>query len=220
MFLLAKTASAATAALGFAGYFLNAVGVADRTYLILTALVALATVTLIVLTGIRRSNIANTAIVSVTLLSLAVFIVAGLPEVSWEAELNFRAVAGVAGDGASPGYAESLGAARLFWDNALCGCGRCGSCDRTFNPRRRCQNHLVIQRFYNSDLLHYYQPRRPATFPHRKAIPAMASCGRFRELSVSGFLGGEANLADWVSVNYRWFDLAGDRPTTDETLTL
>ena len=31
IFLLAKTASAATAALGFAGYFLNAVGVADRT---------------------------------------------------------------------------------------------------------------------------------------------------------------------------------------------
>ncbi|HBK98893.1 MAG TPA: amino acid permease [Microcoleaceae bacterium UBA10368] len=84
MFLLAKTASAATAALGFAGYFLNAINLADRTDLILTALVALATLTLIVLTGIRRSHIANTAIVSVTLLSLAVFIVAGLPEVSWE----------------------------------------------------------------------------------------------------------------------------------------
>ncbi len=83
MFLLAKTASAATAALGFAGYFLSALGVADRTYLILTALVALATLTLIVLTGIRRSNIANTAIVSVTLLSLTVFILAGLPEISW-----------------------------------------------------------------------------------------------------------------------------------------
>ncbi|MEG4274329.1 APC family permease [Microcoleus sp. M2_D5] len=84
MFLLAKTASAATAALGFAGYFLNAVGVADRTYLILTALVALAAITLIVLTGIRRSNIANTVIVSVTLLSLAVFVAVGLPEVRWE----------------------------------------------------------------------------------------------------------------------------------------
>ncbi len=84
MFLLAKTASAATAALGFAGYFLNAVGVTDRTYIILTALIATATVTLVVLTGIRRSNIANTAIVSVTLLSLAVFIFAGLPEMSWE----------------------------------------------------------------------------------------------------------------------------------------
>ncbi|MCC3527615.1 MAG: amino acid permease [Microcoleus sp. PH2017_22_RUC_O_B] len=84
MFLLAKTASAATAALGFAGYFLSALGVADRTYLILTALIALAALTLIVLTGIRRSQIANTVIVSVTLLSLTVFIAAGLPEVRWE----------------------------------------------------------------------------------------------------------------------------------------
>ncbi|WP_293309075.1 APC family permease [Microcoleus sp. PH2017_10_PVI_O_A] len=46
MFLVAKTTSAATAALGFAGYFLSALGVADRTYLILTALIALATLTL------------------------------------------------------------------------------------------------------------------------------------------------------------------------------
>jgi len=84
MFLLAKTASAATAALGFAGYFLNAVGVADRTYPILTGLVAVAALTLIVLTGIRRSNIANTVTVSVTLLSLAVFVAVGLPEVRWE----------------------------------------------------------------------------------------------------------------------------------------
>ncbi len=84
MFLVAKTASAATAALGFAGYFLSALGVADRTYLILTALAALAALTLIVLTGIRRSNIANTVIVSITLLSLTVFILAGLPEISWE----------------------------------------------------------------------------------------------------------------------------------------
>jgi Amino acid transporters len=83
MFLLAKTASAATAALGLAGYFLNAVGVADRTYLILTALGSVAALTLIVLTGIRRSNIANTVTVSVTLLSLAVFVAVGLPEVRW-----------------------------------------------------------------------------------------------------------------------------------------
>ena len=84
MFLLAKMASAATAALGFAGYFLNLIGVADRTYLILTALVALATLTLVVLTGIRRSHITNTVIVSVTLVSLTVFVMAGLPELSSE----------------------------------------------------------------------------------------------------------------------------------------
>jgi basic amino acid/polyamine antiporter, APA family len=82
MFLLAKTASAATAALGFAGYFLQAIGVENRTYLILTALVSVAVLTLIVLLGIRRSNFANTIIVSVTLLSLIVFISVGLPAVN------------------------------------------------------------------------------------------------------------------------------------------
>jgi basic amino acid/polyamine antiporter, APA family len=82
MFLLAKTASAATAALGFAGYFLQAIGVENRTYLILTALVSVAVLTLIVLLGIRRSNFANTIIVSVTLLSLIVFISVGLPTVN------------------------------------------------------------------------------------------------------------------------------------------
>ncbi|OCR00594.1 amino acid permease [Oscillatoriales cyanobacterium USR001] len=81
LFLLAKTASAATAALGFAGYFLNAMGLSDRTLLIPTALAAVVILTLIVFTGIRRSNVANTAIVSLTLISLTVFILTGLPKV-------------------------------------------------------------------------------------------------------------------------------------------
>lgn len=61
---------------------MNAIGIVDRTYLILTALVAVAVLTLIVLLGIRRSNAANTAIVSVTLLSLIVFVAVGLPTVN------------------------------------------------------------------------------------------------------------------------------------------
>jgi APA family basic amino acid/polyamine antiporter len=81
MFLLAKSASAATAALGFSGYLLSALGV-SRDYLIPVALAAVVTFTLIVLGGIRRSNVANIAIVSVTLLALAFFVVAGLPMVS------------------------------------------------------------------------------------------------------------------------------------------
>jgi basic amino acid/polyamine antiporter, APA family len=82
LFLLAKTASAATAALGFAGYLLNAIGVSDRTLLVPTALAAVVILTLIVFSGIRRSNLVNTVIVSLTLLSLTVFILAGLPNIS------------------------------------------------------------------------------------------------------------------------------------------
>lgn len=78
MFLVAKTASAATAALGFAGYLLN-IGGFNSSWVVPTALVAVAIVTLVVLSGIRRSNVANTVIVSVTLLSLGFFILACLP---------------------------------------------------------------------------------------------------------------------------------------------
>ncbi len=78
MFLLAKTASAATAALGFAGYLLNITGLSSS-WVVPIALLAVVVLTLIVLTGIRRSNTANSVIVSVTLLSLGFFIVACLP---------------------------------------------------------------------------------------------------------------------------------------------
>lgn len=81
MFLIAKSASAATAALGFAGYLLNALGF-SRGHLIPLALGAVALFTLIGLGGIRRSNITNIAIVSVTLSSLVFFVVIGLPAVS------------------------------------------------------------------------------------------------------------------------------------------
>lgn len=89
MFLCAKSASAATAALGFAGYTLVLlgdrwpgmappadtasawrVGLAGAAVLLLVAVVA---------AGMRRSNHVNVFIVSVTLSVLAFFIVAGLP---------------------------------------------------------------------------------------------------------------------------------------------
>ena len=81
MFLLAKSASAATAALGFAGYLLNAFGVNNQILLVLTALIAVVVVTIVVLSGIRRSNVANIIIVSITLFSLFAFILAGVPQV-------------------------------------------------------------------------------------------------------------------------------------------
>ena len=83
MFLCAKIASAATAALGFAGYLLNATGQGSP-WLVPAAIGTVVVMTAIVLSGIRRSNRLNIAIVSVTLLSLAAFVVAGLPAVSPE----------------------------------------------------------------------------------------------------------------------------------------
>ena len=78
MFLLAKSASAATAALGFAGYFLNATGLSGRGLLVPLALTAVFVITAIVLNGIRRSNLVNIAIVSISVFSLLFFIFGGI----------------------------------------------------------------------------------------------------------------------------------------------
>lgn len=81
LFLLAKSASAAAAALGFAGYLLAALNLDSSGLRVPVALAATVVLTTVVLGGIRRSNRANTAIVMLTLLALAVFIVSGLPRI-------------------------------------------------------------------------------------------------------------------------------------------
>jgi basic amino acid/polyamine antiporter, APA family len=78
-FLLAKSASAATAALGFAGYLLNLFGVSTARLIVPIGLAAVIILTLIVLSGLRRSNRTNIFIVSITMFALAVFVLAGLP---------------------------------------------------------------------------------------------------------------------------------------------
>jgi APA family basic amino acid/polyamine antiporter len=81
MFLCAKSASAAAAALGFAGYFLN-LAQQDARWLVPVAVGTVAILTGVVVSGIRLSNQVNIAIVSLTLVSLAAFVLAGSPEVS------------------------------------------------------------------------------------------------------------------------------------------
>ncbi|MCC9642084.1 APC family permease [Rhodopirellula sp. JC740] len=81
MFLCAKSASAATAALGFAGYALQLFHVERTEWNVPLAFGAVVVISLLLLGGIRRSNWANIAIVSTTLISLAAFVLAGLPTV-------------------------------------------------------------------------------------------------------------------------------------------
>lgn len=80
-FLVAKSASAATAALGFGGYLLGLFGVQAPWALVPLALLATAGTTLVVLGGLKRSAVMNLIIVGVTLASLVLFVVAGLPSV-------------------------------------------------------------------------------------------------------------------------------------------
>ncbi len=81
MFLCAKSASAATAALGFSGYLLEAFGI-GKDLLVPVAVGTSILLTIIVLSGIRRSNTVNIVIVSVTLVALGAFVLGGLPSMA------------------------------------------------------------------------------------------------------------------------------------------
>lgn len=100
MFLCAKSASAATAALGVAGYALVALDAESFAYRTPIALGFVLLWTWIVAGGMRRSNLANTLIVSLTLLGLGAFVLGGLVTLQgeqtsawqgwWPAELEAR----------------------------------------------------------------------------------------------------------------------------------
>jgi basic amino acid/polyamine antiporter, APA family len=79
MFLCAKSASAATAALGLSGYVLAAADMDGDGLRVALALALVVVLTLIVAGGMRRSNTANTIIVGVTLLALGAFVIVGAP---------------------------------------------------------------------------------------------------------------------------------------------
>lgn len=111
MFLLAKSASAATAALGFAGYLLNALGISNPQLLVGLALLGILGLTLVVLNGIRRSNWANTVIVSITLAALGFFVVVGLPSIDLGAFVPFLP----AGESSTAPFAHLLHASALMF---------------------------------------------------------------------------------------------------------
>lgn len=73
MFLCAKSASAATAALGLAGYVLHIFGRSEPTTRTLLGLGAIVLLTVVVAGGMRRSSRVNTVIVTLTLLTLVAF---------------------------------------------------------------------------------------------------------------------------------------------------
>ncbi|MEW4565747.1 APC family permease [Bremerella sp. JC770] len=77
MFLWAKSASAATAALGFAGYLLSLSGSPTSGFLVPLALLGLVVLTIVVLWGIRRTSQVNAVIVGMTVLVLVAFILLG-----------------------------------------------------------------------------------------------------------------------------------------------
>ena len=146
MFLFAKSASAAAASLGFSGYVLQLAGVSDRSWLVPLALVGVAFVTVITLIGIRRTSLANSLIVAITLTTLAFFVAAGLPN-AWANVWPAEAVAG-ANTGQSIPLDFSM--ANLLYTTALMfvaytGYGRIATLGEEIdNPRRNIPRAIIV----------------------------------------------------------------------------
>jgi len=141
-FLLAKSASAATAALGFAGYLLHALGW-SAAFLVPVAITITVALTAIVVSGMRISNVANTAIVSVTLLVLLIFVFAGLPSVAESAAENLSPFFGSETSEYGPVHGLLYATALMFV--AYTGYGRIATLgEEVHEPRRTIPRAIVL----------------------------------------------------------------------------
>jgi basic amino acid/polyamine antiporter, APA family len=138
VFLVAKSASAATAALGFAGYVLHALQ-QETVYLVPVALTMVAVLTAIALAELRRSNAANMTIVTVTVSALAFFVAAGVPLLEADNLAPFFAV-----DGRPVGAAALLEATALMFV-AYTGYARIATLgEEVRDPKRTIPTAIVI----------------------------------------------------------------------------
>jgi APA family basic amino acid/polyamine antiporter len=142
MFLCAKSASAATAALGFAGYVLVAVGASSATARVGLALAAVGTLTVVVGGGMRRSNRANAVIVTLTLLALVGFVAFGLPSAVSEVQSRFDGF--FVADGEGSGMRGFLHATALMFV-AYTGYGRIATLGEEIRePRRGIPRAIIV----------------------------------------------------------------------------
>ncbi len=142
MFLCAKSASAATAALGFAGYLLTAIDVDAQWARTGAATAAVIVLTVLVLSGMRRANAVNITIVSVSLASLAVFVAVCLPDATEGGRERFVPFLG-GGDSSRPAFARMLEACALMFV-AYTGYGRIATLgEEIHNPKRNIPRAIV-----------------------------------------------------------------------------
>lgn len=136
MFLLAKSASAATAALGFAGYLTRAAGWNLPAPLLATA--ATLVLTAIVYCGLRRTTVINTLIVSMTIGSLLGLIALVAPQVDRNANLaNWYPQSGMQ-------FRDLLQATALVFV-AYTGYGRVATLGEEIeNPRRNIPRAVIV----------------------------------------------------------------------------
>lgn len=140
MFLCAKTASAATAALGFGGYLLRLIG-ADLVLMPWLAVGAVVLFTLFVLGGIRRSSWMNILIVTITLTALGAFVLFGLPTAIEGGAENLTPIL----PGNEPGGLQAFLYATALMFVAYTGYGRIATLgEEVKEPRRTIPKAIIV----------------------------------------------------------------------------
>lgn len=146
MFLCAKSASAATAALGFAGYLLSALDLNSQLWRMGLALAAVVTLTVIILGGIRQSNVANVIMISITVGTLLYFVWGGVETVAANFVRNFTPFFPPPSAGVSPVRALFHATALMFV--AYTGYGRIATLgEEVRNPQRTIPRAIIITLF-------------------------------------------------------------------------
>ncbi|MDT8342084.1 MAG: APC family permease [Longimicrobiales bacterium] len=141
MFLLAKSASAATAALGLSGYLLDWFGVGHAALRTGTAAAAALAVTALVAGGIRRSNAGNALLVGLTLATLAALAVFALPVVLADGGARLTPLVPPVGEGGAGALLH--GAALMFV--AFTGYGRIATLgEEVRDPRHVIPRAIVV----------------------------------------------------------------------------
>lgn len=153
MFVCAKTASAATAALGFAGYVLNFAGAGYGEFDVLLATGAVVVLSAISAAGVKESNRVNTGIVVTTLASLAAFVIAVWPSAWNSAPSNlFPFFQSQTNPGSSP-LANLLHATALMFV-AYAGYGRIATLGEEVRDPKRAIPRAIIASLAVSALLY------------------------------------------------------------------
>jgi APA family basic amino acid/polyamine antiporter len=141
MFLCAKSASAAAAAVGFAANALQAVPDGPLRLEVPLAAAASLLITALVVSGLRRSNRVNACIVAVTVLALAGFIAFGLPAAAANAGTNLRPFFPEAGGN----HLRDFGRATALVFVAYTGYGRIATLgEEVRDPRRSIPAAIVL----------------------------------------------------------------------------
>lgn len=151
LFLCAKSASAATAALGFAGYLCSAANL-DANLRVPLALSAVLLLVAVVLLGLKRSNALNTAIVAVTLLALAGLVVCAAPRILRAGTEPWTPFFAATEAGASPAAGFLEAAALMFV--AFTGYGRIATMSEEVHDPRRTIPRAIIATVIVSSLLY------------------------------------------------------------------